>query len=278
METPPRSVLLMHPSAELAESLRAAVGGDGRVWALAGWDELEAALHRAPPSVVAFVDPFLGEESGTPAPRLLNLLNDVRSAILVAAFPIGAGTLRHLERMVRAGLADVVDVGREDTPAALRQRLIAVRRRSVAKLLDRALPRSTPSRTRALLSAAAETAAAGEGAAEFAAALGATERTVLRWCRRADLPHPRRLLAWLRVLLAADMLDDPGRPLSVIARACGYSGDAALRNALRSFLGSPPGALRGHAFSAAASAFARELFALREEAAARGRPDRTWLH
>jgi AraC-like DNA-binding protein len=101
---------------------------------------------------------------------------------------------------------------------------------------------------------------------------------VLRWCGRADLPQPRRLLAWLRILLAADMLDDPGRTLAAVARACGYSSDTALRNTLRTFLGASPTELRGQAFQTAAAAFARELFDLRDAAHARGRPERTWLH
>jgi transcriptional regulator GlxA family with amidase domain len=108
-------------------------------------------------------------------------------------------------------------------------------------------------------------------------ALNVTERTVLRWCRRADLPQPRRLMAWLRILLAADMLDDPGRTLAAAARACGYSSDTALRNALRTFLSASPTELRGNAFQAAADAFSHELFELREAAHARGRPEKTWL-
>ena len=84
-------------------------------------------------------------------------------------------------------------------------------------------------------------------------------------------------MAWLRILLAADMLDDAGRTLAAAARACGYSSDTALRNALRSFLGASPTELRGQAFQAASAAFSGELFELREAAHARGRPEKTWL-
>lgn len=278
MHPPRRAILVLHPDPVLSANLRTAADDPARVWPIADWDALERALRVAPPSAVAVVDPFFGAVDGGPSPRLGELMSGLRSALVLAAFTVSGQTIPHLDTLVRWGVADLIDMGREETPGALRHRLQVVQRRMVARLLERALPRATPSRTRALLAAAAEAVATGGGSAELASALGTTERTVLRWCNRADLPHPRRLFAWLRMLLAAEMLDDPGRPLDAIARACGYSGGAALRNAIRSFLGSSPTALRGSAFSTASTAFSRELFDLRESAHARGRPEKTWLH
>lgn len=276
MQVSARPLLVMHDAPGFVGSLREAAGEDGRVWPLADWDALERTLARVPPTAVVFVDPYAGSP-GEPSPRLHALLRDMRSATVVAALPVTAQTVPHLETLARWGVADVVELGREDTPAALRRRLRLVQGRLVTRLLERALPRTTPTRTRALLAVAADTAAVGGGSVELSQALGVTERTVLRWCRRADLPQPRRLMAWLRILLAADMLDDPGRTLASAARACGYSSDTALRNALRTFLSASPTDLRGTAFQTASAAFSRELFDLREAAHARGRPEKTWL-
>lgn len=277
MLAPSRPLLVMHAAPGLSAALREAADDPARVWPVPDWDALERAMDRLPPTAVVIVDPYLGGEAD-PSPRLQALLQQMPSATVVAAFTVTAQTARHVETLARWGVADVIDVGREDTPVSLRRRLRMVQGRLAARLLERALPRSTPTRTRALLAVAADTAAVGGGSAELAVALGVTERTVLRWCTRADLPQPRRLLAWLRVLLAADMLDDPGRTLAAVARACGYSSDTALRNTLRTFLGASPTELRGKAFQTASGAFARELFALRDAAHARGRPERTWLH
>lgn len=276
MLVPPRALLLMHSDPGLASALRAAAGEAARVWTLPDWDALERAMARVAPTAVVFVDPYAGS-GDAPSPRLQALLGELPSATVVAALAVTARTVPHLEMLARWGVADVVELGREDTPAALRRRLRMVQGRLVARLLERALPRNTPTRTRALLSVAADAAAAGGGSAELAAALGVTERTVLRWCGRADLPQPRRLMAWLRILLAADMLDDPGRTLESVARACGYSSDTALRNTLRTFLDASPTELRGNAFQRASAAFSAELFDLREAARARGRPEKTWL-
>lgn len=276
MHASPRPLLLMHDAPGLASTLREAAGDAARVWTLPDWDALERAMARVPPTAVVIVDPYAASP-GEPSPRLHALLRDLRSATVVAALPVTPQTVPHLELLARWGVADVVELGREDTAGALRRRLRLVQGRLVARLLERALPRTTPTRTRALLATAADTAAMAGGSAELAQVLGVTERTVLRWCRRADLPQPRRLMAWLRILLAADMLDDAGRALGAVARACGYSSDTALRNALRTFLGAAPTELRGRAFHTAAAAFSRELFELREAAHSRGRPEKTWL-
>jgi transcriptional regulator GlxA family with amidase domain len=151
--------------------------------------------------------------------------------------------------------------------------------RPVERLLARALPRGAPSRTRMLLSVAVEVVAAGGQAPEMAAALGVGERTVTRWFERADLPPPRRLFAWLRLLLAADLLDDPERSLESISRATGYAGAPSLKSALRNLLATTPRELRERgAFSTVAARFSSELFDLREQSRSAGKPARVWLH
>ncbi|HEX5725831.1 MAG TPA: helix-turn-helix domain-containing protein, partial [Longimicrobiaceae bacterium] len=232
------------------------------------------------PSALAVVDP-LGPGEGPPSlsEELRDLLRLFPSATVLAAVPATGGVAGLLPTLFEWGVADVVDLLRETTPAAFARRLDAVRSRRVQRLLRRALPGTVPSRTRSLLSVAADVVAAGGLATELAAALGVDERTVPRWCQRADLPPPRRLLAWLRLLLAADLLDEPSRSVESVARACGYAGGGSLKSALLNFFGLTPQELRERgAFESAAHAFARELFELRERSRERGRPEKTWLN
>jgi AraC-like DNA-binding protein len=278
MHRPPRPILVMHSSPTLTATLREAAGEGVRVQAVDGWEALERTLARLPATAVVFVDPYFGSTGGALADELKRLLAALRTATVVAAFRVTESSSDDLDRLADWGVADVVDLGREDTPESLRRRLRLVRGRLAGRLLERALPRWTPTRARALLAVAAEVAAEGGGSGDFAAMLGVTERTVLRWCARADLPDTRRLLTWMRVLIAGDLLDDPGRTLQQVAHACGYSSDAALRNAVRGLLGAPPRALRGRAFAAASEAFSKELFALRDAAHAAGRTEKRWLH
>lgn len=274
MKTVIRPVFFLHDGGELRSRLAAVLTDADRLVRVQDWDSLRAALRRAPATAISVVDPLR-----PPAGELRRLLEEFPSATVLAVVrptPDQGDTLRELFAW---GVADVIVLGREDTAPSLARRVDGVRARAVHRLLERALPRSVPSRSRALLAVAAETVAAGGLAPELAAALGVKERTVLRWCERADLPPPRRLLAWLRLLIAAEMLGDPGRTVAAIAEACGYASAVSLKAAFRQFLGVTPREARERgAFDTVASGFAAELFRLREASRDQGRPEKTWLN
>ena len=64
----------------------------------------------------------------------------------------------------------------------------------------------------------------------------------------------------MRVLLACEMLDDPGRTVLSVANACGYSSDSGLRRITQKFLDASPTELRDKgAFKHAAAAFIKVL-------------------
>lgn len=272
-----RPLFLLHPSEVLRERLACVEAGAFRLTPVDGWDELGAALRRAPGTAVSVVDPY--DARGGLAAELRTLLDELPSATVLAACEVEPARADDLRILLQWGVADVIALGREDSAPALARRIRLVQARTIHRLLRRALPRGVPGRARALLTTAAETVAGGGQAPELAAALGVTERTVPRWFERADLPPPRRLLAWLRLLLAAELLDDPGRSVASVARGCGYASEVSLKAALRQFMGAPPSELRERgAFETAANLFSRELFELREAARARGKPEKTWLN
>lgn len=271
-------LLLLHPDRALAARLRELPGSPFRFVRVPDWTALRNEVRRAPANAVAVVDPGSGHDDAEHAAPLRALLHDFPSFTVVAALPVGPDGADRLRALFASGVADVLALNRETTPAALARRLRVVQGRRIQRLLQRALPRGAPSRSRALLTRAAEVAAVGGKAPELAASLGVSERSVPRWCHRADLPPPRRLLAWLRLLLAADLLDDRGRSVASAARACGYANEMTLRTACIRFVGQTPVALReGGAFDTLGRAFATELFTLREAARDRGRPESVWL-
>src|SRR5690606_36216258 len=96
------------------------------------------------------------------------------------------------------GVADVIVRGEEDTTDAIARRLRAIQGRPLQNLIERSLPSSTSGQARALLMTAAEVAITGGQAGEMARTLYLSPRTLLRWCERAELPAPRRLLVWMR--------------------------------------------------------------------------------
>jgi len=275
-----RPLILLHSDPALGEQLGEIPGQVYKLSRVADWAALRAALRRVPPIAVAVVDPFAG--TGTddrPAEELRELLSDRPDATVLAALHTNPSSTEVLRTLVSWGVADFVLLPREVTVPSLMYRLRCVQGRYVERLLQRALPRGVPMRAQGLLQTAAEVVSVGGSGKEFAEALGVGRRTVPRRCERADLPPPKRLLAWLRLLLAAEMLDDAEYSVAAAGRASGYAGQASLKNTVQEFLGCSPQELRARgAFDTVARAFAAELADIRDAAYTRGRSDKIWLN
>ncbi|HWK88421.1 MAG TPA: helix-turn-helix domain-containing protein [Longimicrobium sp.] len=228
---------------------------------LSNWDRLRQAVVNSPPAAILIVDPYVGTgERPSLSPELRTLLWEFPSATVLAALEIRPGRSRDLRTLGEWGVTDIISLAEEDTQEAVYRRLRSVEGRSLQGLLDRTLPQNLSGRGRMLLMTAAEVVSVGGKGRDLARRLHLSERTVLRWCERSGLPAPRRLLAWMRILLAASLLDDPGRTVLSVAGACGYSSDSSLRRALQDFLGIGPSALRREgAFPRAAGGFLEDL-------------------
>lgn len=138
--------------------------------------------------------------------------------------------------------------------------------RPFKRSIEDALDRYPSARARTIIRAAAHVAATGGGAAELGAQFNVIAETVADWCTAAALPPPRRLQAWMRVLLAAFLLQEPRRTVAGVAAACGYTSDRALRRAFNRFVGFDARTLRGQgAFQKAMSEFNRDLASFREQ-------------
>ncbi|HEX8692504.1 MAG TPA: helix-turn-helix domain-containing protein [Longimicrobium sp.] len=244
---------------------------------LPDWERLFAAVERAPPSAVVLVDACPG--GGEPDPRLFRLLGRYPSATVVAALEIVPGAVGHARALLAAGASELLGLGREPPETAARV-LASAHARPLKRRLEAALSRFTSAEARVLLRAAAEVAADGGSVPDLAARLGVSEQTLGRWCEAAALPGPRRLQVWMRLLLAALLLEDGGRTLRAAAAACGYATDRSLRRALGALLGAGSRELRREgAFERTAAGFNAELRSRREDVrrapprAARARPD-----
>ena len=261
MKIATRPVLVLHGNPELRSRIRNAAAGTYTVHRFPDWDALAEALPDTPPSALVVVDPYAdASRPDRSSPELHALLDRFPSVPVLAALDVTPERTEDLVRLAEAGLADVIVMGHDDTRDALLARLRSAHGRTLKALLDRALPQEAGARAKAVLDNAAEVVTAGGVARDLARTLGVSRRTLVRWVEQAQLPPPRRLLAWMRILLAAELLDDPGRTVIGVARACGYSSDPGLRRVLTRFVGASPTKLRRRgAFAAAAAAFAADL-------------------
>ncbi|HEX8272234.1 MAG TPA: helix-turn-helix domain-containing protein [Longimicrobiaceae bacterium] len=220
-----------------------------------GWDELHARLRTAPPSTAVLVD--ADAPGGGLDGRVRELVARFAMNPVVPVLELEPGRVDDLRELLRWGVSEVVNFPVEILPGAVAHRLAHAHARPLKRRLEALAPRTLSEDAMTLLYAAAEVAVDVGGAPDLARRLGARPRTVAGWCAREGFPPPRRLQAWVRLLLAAALLEDPGRTVVGAARACGYSNDHSLRRAMRELVGELPP--RARAYEAAAAAFAAEL-------------------
>lgn len=251
------------PSARLASI--AALPPPYSVEMASDWAELLAAVPRLPPSAIVLLDCTPADRSERIPARLWELLLEFPSVAIVAAVDVPSVAPGIVGQLLSRGVADVLDLSLENTAGLAAQRLQEAHARPFKRSVEDGLDRYPSARARTIIRAAAHVAATGGGANDLAAQFNVVPETVADWCASAALPPPRRLQTWMRVLLAALLLQEPPRTISGVAAACGYTSDRALRRAFNRFLGLDARTLRGQgAFQRAMSEFNRDLSKCRE--------------
>ncbi len=228
------------------------------------WTTLVETARIAAPSTVVVIDPFTGRDSQQLDDRIPVLLKAARMLPVIALVPLQSTFIPSIRTLQKWGVTDIADTDLEGTAAAIRMRLLSVHAQPLKKLVEESLSRFVSVDALSLLRAGVEVVVDRGTAVELGHLLGAKERTVAGWCAREGLPPPRRLLAWLRLLLAVSLLEDPDRRISNAAACAGYT-DYSLRRALRELLGERA-PTRERSLADGLSAFNCELRELREKA------------
>jgi AraC-like DNA-binding protein len=269
MKTSPRPLLVLHPDRVLHERLMRIAQRRFILDLVEDWDELHARVSEAPPAAVVLVDPYYGQTNGGgPSPHLYNILKSFPSSTVIAAMDTPPEQHRDIWLLGDWGVAEIFQTDEDKSQEALRRRVMTARGQPLRRLLAHDPGFALTGRARALLDAAVETVMNGGHPKDLARTLAFSPSTLLRWCHRSQLPNPRRLLLWMRILFASALLDDPGHTVFSVGVACGYSGDQALRRAIRSVVPYTPTELRElGAFETVSQAFWAELAELRDDEA-----------
>jgi AraC-like DNA-binding protein len=267
MKTITRPLFVLHGDAGFRRRLAEVSGTEYSIQEVRGWEDLRGAIREAPPAAVVVADPFADSAAGRgPSAEVRALLREFPSVPMVAAFQVTPGHGSDVRTLGDWGVVEVISLGHDDTATGLTHRLRQARGRPMRSRLENLLPHDTSGRARAILDAAVDVVMVQGHGRDVAADLGLSRRTLLRWCEQAGLPPPRKLLAWMRILLAAELLDDPGRTVLSVAQVCGYSSDSSLRRVTQKFLGMSPTELRRRgAFGIASRNFIKVLAATRRK-------------
>lgn len=261
MRTALRPLILLHSDPAFRERLRRLSQARFDFRRAERWDDLERLVRDTAPSGLAIVDPYFGQPPrGRVAPELVSLLKRFPSSSLVAALFMRPGWMEDIRTLGELGIAGVIDLEAENTDLLILRTVQGAQTRPLRAFFRSGLRVPLTGRGRIIMDAAVDVVIAGRQVRDLARDLRIHRDTLLRWCREAHLPVPRHLLMWLRVLLAAELLDNPGQTVEHVALACGYSSDDALARALQQRLGMRPAALRRRgAFRTAAARFQKEL-------------------
>lgn len=256
-----RPVLVMHPSTRLHRRISLLSGREYAYRPVSGWGALRRALEEGPPSALVVLDPSGPDGAGGEHERQIHALpEDCPMVPVIAALdPHVVGT-EALRMLGRRGLVDLVVLGHDDTPTALVERFRRAHSVPLKRIVKDLLPRELSPQARSIVDAAAELAADAGLARGLCGKLRLSKRILSRVAERSALPPPRRLMAWMRTLLAAALLNDQGHSVLSVARACGFSSDAGLRRLVSKQLGMSPSTLRERgAVRTASEAFAEAL-------------------
>lgn len=272
MQNTPRPLLILHPDPVLQQRVKRAAGERFVHVDVNNWEELRAGVSEAPPAAVILVDPYFGltprkrQNGDGPSQVLREILQSFPSATVIAGLDSSPTHYRDLWLLGEWGVAEILQTDEDTSTHAVRRRLLSARAQPLRRLLTHDDSVHLTGRARAIMDAAVETVLVGGLPRDLARSLGFSPSTLLRWCERSQLPNPRRLILWMRVLFASALLDDPGHTVFSVGVACGYSGDQALRRAIRAVLPMTPSELReAGAFETSSRAFFAELGALRDQ-------------
>jgi AraC-like DNA-binding protein len=233
--------------------------------------DLRERVRSAPPSSVVLLR-TRGEADELA--ELEALVRGTPSVPVVAAMALREVDACRVRAVIAAGVAEIAGL---DGISGL-EPLVPTLRRAHAQPLKRRVEAGLPvwlgEDARTLIRAAAETAVDCGGRDAFAGIFGVYFRTLSARCADLHLPPPRRLLGWMRVLLALALLEEEGRTAMNVARACGYNDNSSLKRAIENFAAAPaPGSIRDTRFADAFDGFTAELRDLRyatRASAARG--------
>ncbi|HEY5219949.1 MAG TPA: helix-turn-helix domain-containing protein [Gemmatimonadaceae bacterium] len=210
-------------------------------WARAKWTssvtELPAAIRRArgaPAAVVVSVREGNAPEAARAVREILRVAPQVA---VVAYCRAGVEHARHIRMMAAAGVHEFLFVGVDDRGLALRAVVASAQRACAAAAVLAAVLPAIPAPLHRFAEFCVTHPARARTVAGVAEMLGVHRKTLLNQCARAGAPAPAEMIAWCRLMLAAQLLAATGQTVEWVALELDYPSDTALRNAMKRYTG-----------------------------------------
>jgi AraC-like DNA-binding protein len=232
------ATLLPHPLQ--LQRVRAAIRGQHDVVACADWPELVAVCETQPIQSVV-ID--LGATENARFDHIRQLRLQHPRLTLVAYVVLTIERAHDLFEAGRYGFDGLVIAGRDDAPKPFLAELAQAESRGLASMVRRMLGDVSPQARDAVLISVAR-AHEPLSAQQLATLIGVRGRRLSKVLSDAGLPRPHRLITFGRLLLAAHMLEDPGRRADGVAAALAFPSGGAFRNACQRYVHAAPHQIR----------------------------------
>ena len=175
---------------------------------------------------------------GSPTlPTVRRLRDEYPSVPIVMYLPMSAVISGAVMDYAKAGVSQLVFQGVDDLKASLRSAVDAALDQVSASTLSEELESLVPATIVPFLRYCLEHARRDFTVEEVAAAMGVHRKTLVDRLKAARLPSPRAMIGWCRLLVAARLLDDPGRTVEQVALKLDFPSGAALRNMFKRYTG-----------------------------------------
>ena len=170
-------------------------------------------------------------------PVVRRLRDEFPSVPVVMYLPMAAVASGALMEYARAGVSQLVFQGMDDFKTSLRAAINAALDQVSAGALAADLESIVPPTIVPFLRHCLEHARRNITVEEVATAMGVHRKTLVDRLKAARLPSPRAMIGWCRLLMAARLLDDPGRTVEQVALKLDFPSGAALRNMFKRYTG-----------------------------------------
>jgi AraC-like DNA-binding protein len=185
------------------------------------------------------------------------------SVPVVLYFALGPDTSEDVKNFVRAGVNELVFRDFTDLRVPLRAAITAAQDHCSAKAILEELEPFVPDGVRPIIRYCLENARRSMTVAQVAANCGVHRKTLVERLTAAGFPAPSAVISWCRILVAARLLEDPGRSIEQIALVLDFPSGTSMRNMVRRYTGLRPYEVRENGgMRCVLHAFKREIGAV----------------
>jgi AraC-like DNA-binding protein len=148
-----------------------------------------------------------------------------------------------MRELARAGVHDLVFREADDCAALLGAKFARGEESRAASTVLSRIAEHTPRRLMPVAEYVLNFPRDKYSVAKVASAIGVNRKTLTNWCARQKCPPPGIIITWCRLLLAAELLQIPGRTVERTVNALDFASASSFRNLCQKYLRRRPSTL-----------------------------------